>query len=408
MHLVPFLEIANRVLASKVPGQIAQMDQPVNTALKADKYAKISNRFDAARHLVALFVKRGELFPGIRLALLHAKGNAAALRVDIKDHDLHFVAHLNHLVGMDILVRPVHLGDMHKAFDAFFNFNEGPVIGNIRHLAEHPRMLGIATRDIDPRVLAELFQPERNTVALAVVAQHLGLDFITDVQHFRRVLDPFPGEIGNMQQTVDTAEIDKGPVISQVLDHTLDDLPLFEIGQQLLALGRHLRFDHRPTGHDDIVAPTVNLDDLEFKILAFEIARIANGTHIDQRAWQKRAHTIDRHRKSTFDLAAHHTGHDRLLLKGLLQRLPGLGAAGLLTGKTGLAVTVFDLLDDHFNLVADMDGNLAAAVLEFAGGNDAFGLEAGMHGDKIIIHMDHLSGDQLAGLQIFVTETCFK
>jgi hypothetical protein len=52
------------------------------------------------------------------LALLDAERDAATLLVDVQHHDFDFVADLHDLGRVDVLVGPVHLGDVHQAFDA--------------------------------------------------------------------------------------------------------------------------------------------------------------------------------------------------------------------------------------------------------------------------------------------------
>ena len=52
---------------------------------------------------------RAKVFPGVGHALLHAERDAAALLVDLEDHDFNLVADLHDLGGMHVLVGPVHL-----------------------------------------------------------------------------------------------------------------------------------------------------------------------------------------------------------------------------------------------------------------------------------------------------------
>ena len=81
----------------------------------------------------------GELFPGIRLALFHAERDATALGVDIEHHDLGLVTHLHHLGGMNVLVGPVHLGDVPQTLDARLDLDERAVVGDVGDLAEQAR-----------------------------------------------------------------------------------------------------------------------------------------------------------------------------------------------------------------------------------------------------------------------------
>ena len=94
------LVVAHGFFAGLVPGEVGQVHQAVDAAGQADEHAEVGDRLDLARDLVALLVVRGELLPRVRLALLHAERDAAALLVDLEHHDFDFVAEL-HDLGRD-------------------------------------------------------------------------------------------------------------------------------------------------------------------------------------------------------------------------------------------------------------------------------------------------------------------
>jgi hypothetical protein len=76
---------------------------------------------------------------------------------------------------------------VHQALDARLQFHERTVFGDVGNLAEQPRALRVTTRDIHPRIIAELLEAERDAVALAVEAQHAHIDLVADVDHFGRM-----------------------------------------------------------------------------------------------------------------------------------------------------------------------------------------------------------------------------
>jgi hypothetical protein len=83
-----------------------------------------------------------KLVPRIGLALLHAERDTATLFVDLEDHDFDFVAELDNLRRVNVLVGPVHFGDVHQAFDALLDFNERTVVGQVGDLAEQAGACG--------------------------------------------------------------------------------------------------------------------------------------------------------------------------------------------------------------------------------------------------------------------------
>ena len=133
---------------------------------------------------------------------------------------------------------------MHQAFDAGFEFHKRAVVGNIGDLAKHARALRVAAVDAHPRVVAHLLEAQRHAIFLGVKLENLGGDFLAGSDDFAGVADPAPGHVGDVQQAVNPAEVDKGAVLSDVLDHTMHHRTFFEGLHQLGALFAHRGFDH--------------------------------------------------------------------------------------------------------------------------------------------------------------------
>ena len=87
----------------------------------------------------------------------------------------------------------------------------------------------IASSNVLPGIGAQLLETQRNPLPLAVELQDAHVDFFTDLDHFGGVLDAFPSHVGDVQQSIDAAEIDERAVIGEVLDHALDGGALLEV-----------------------------------------------------------------------------------------------------------------------------------------------------------------------------------
>ena len=211
---------------------------------------------------------------------------------------------------MHVLVGPVHFGDVDQAFDALLDLDERAVVGQVGDLAEQARARRVAARQADPRIFAELLHAERDAILFLVELEHLGGHFVADREHFRRMLDAAPGEVGDVQQAVDAAQVDERAVIGDVLDHALDDRAFLQRLQQLLALGAEARFEHGAARDDDVVALAVELDDLELERLAFERRRVLDRADVDQRAGQEGADAVDHDGEAALDLAGDQALHD--------------------------------------------------------------------------------------------------
>src|SRR5690606_1243314 len=95
------------------------------------------------------------------------------------------------------------------------------------------------------------------------------------------------------QQAVYAAQVNERTVVGEVLDDTLDNLAFLQGFQQCFALGAVLVFEYGTAGNDNVVALLVQLDDLEFQFLAFQVRGIANRTDIDHRTRQERTNDLD-------------------------------------------------------------------------------------------------------------------
>ena len=164
---------------------------------------------------------------------------------------------------MDVLLGPRHLGDVDQAFDARLEFDEGAVVGDVGDAALEAHADRILGLDALPGVGLQLLHAERDAVRLVVDLDDLDLHLLADVEHLGRVIDAPPGDVGHVQQAVDAAEVDERTVVGDVLDHAVDDLALFEVLHQLLALLGARLFQHGAARHHDVAAPAIHFQDLE-------------------------------------------------------------------------------------------------------------------------------------------------
>ena len=132
---------------------------------------------------------------------------------DVEDHDLALVPDLNHPRRMDIAVGPIHFRHVHEPLDSLLDLDERAEVRDVGHPSRDPAALRVPLRDAHPRVLAELLQTERHAVAFTVVLEDLDLDLVADVDHLGGVADAAPGHVGDVQQAVDSAEIDERAVV---------------------------------------------------------------------------------------------------------------------------------------------------------------------------------------------------
>src|SRR5690606_30728927 len=139
----------------------------------------------------------------------------------------------------------VHFRHVHQTFNAFFEFSEAAVVGQIGNYSLDLGAFRVTALDFDPRIFAQLLETQRYAVALAVELEHLDFDFLTNGNDLAWVLDTFPGHVGDVQQAVDAAEVNERTVVGEVLDDTFDGLTFLQAVEQFVALGGVDRLEYR-------------------------------------------------------------------------------------------------------------------------------------------------------------------
>ncbi len=176
------------------------------------------------------------------------------------------------------------------------------------------------------------------------------------------------------KQAVDAAEIDERAVVGDVLDHAVDDLALFEVLHQLLALLGAGLFQHGAARDDDIAAPAIHLEDLERLRIVHQRRDVADRPDIDLRARQEGHGAVEIDGEAALDLIEDDALHLFVILERLFELAPAFLAARLVARQHRFAERILDAFEIDLDGVADLDLGVAAGPGEFAQRHAAFGL----------------------------------
>src|SRR5690606_15396987 len=210
----------------------------------------------------ALRVRREEAIPRVLLGLLETKADAALVGVDLEHLHVDLLAGRDDLAGMRVLLGPAHFRDVDQALDARLELNERAVISDIPARAREARVDRLLGLDALPRIRLQLLHAEADALRVRIDADDLHLHRVADIDDIARVIDAAPGHVGDVQQTVDAAEVDERAVVGDVLDHAVDDLTFAETGDDLGPLLGPRLLEHRAARDDDVAAAAVHLEDL--------------------------------------------------------------------------------------------------------------------------------------------------
>ena len=179
------------------------------------------------------------------------------------------------------------------------------------------------------------------------------------------------------------------------LTDALEHLALGERLERVLLLLGVLLLEQRLAREHDVAALLVDLDDAHAQFLPAQRVEVADGTHVDLRSRQERAHA-DVDRQPALDPLDDAADDDLALGVGLLDLVPDLHLLGFFAREDDVAFAIFGALEQHVDDVAGLDGHLAVLVEELADADDAFGLVADVDDDFRRGHLEDRALDDLA------------
>jgi hypothetical protein len=349
-----------------------------------------------------------ELFPRVGLALLHAQADAALVLVDLEHHDLDLVAQGDDLGRGHVLVGPVHLGDVHQAFNAGLDLDERAVVGDVGDLAEQAGVARVAARHAVPRVVAQLLDAQRRgssrrrtsapwpDSSWPTVTTSLGWRTRRQAMSVMCSRPSMPPRSTNAPYSV------------MFLTTPWTMAPSVSVSS---SLARSSPIEASTTARRDsttLLRLRSSLMTLNSRVLPSYGRQVLDRAGVDQRAGQEGADAVDQHGQAALDLAADGAGDEVAGLERGLQAQPGGQALGLVARQDGVAVAVFDGVDGHRDEIADLDFKFALVVLELFNRDVGFALEAGVHHHVVELDAHDFGGDDLAGAHVALLERFFE
>ena len=362
------------------------MDQAIDTLLELYEDTEVGEVAHLGGVLAANGVLHLDVLPRILLELLQAKAHLALVAVEGEDDGLYLVAYLQEVLSGTQVLAPRHLGDVDQTLDARLDFDEGTVVGHDDNLAlDMVADLEVLVEAI-PWVRGELLQTEGNALLLLVEVEDNDIDLLVELHHLVRIAHAAPREVGDVDESVNTTEINEDAVGRDVLDSTLQNLTLLQVRDDLLALSLQLGLDEGLVRDDNVAELLVDLDDLELHRLADEDVVVAYGVNVNLAAGEEGldAKYINDHAtlRAALDVAL----DDLVTLHGLVDVVPALLKTSLLVRKLQLTVLVLLALDIDLYLIADLE---IGVVAELRCGNDTIALVADVDNDFLLVDGDN-------------------
>src|SRR3954452_10525159 len=163
---------------------------------------------------------------GFRQRLDVARGETDLLvgPVDLDDARANGLADVKRLVELRFRIAR-NLRDVREPFHAVGNANEEAEVGDLGNRADQLIADVVRLREVVPLVRQELFDRERETLILAVDADHARLHRVALLQHLVRMLQAaVPRHVRDVNQSVDAVfDFDESAEVGEVADLARDD-----------------------------------------------------------------------------------------------------------------------------------------------------------------------------------------
>ena len=201
-----------------------------------------------------------------------------------------------------------------------------------------------------------------------------------------------PAHVRDVEQTVEAVQVNERTEVRDVFDNTLADVARNHLGEQLRALVAAFGFDEFAAGEHDVLALLIDFDDLEFVGVAHERGEILRRDDVELRRRQKRF-DADIDDESAFDHRGDFAHDAAAFVANRKDAIPVLFELRLLVREDDGAFLVFELLNQHVDLLADDD---CAGFQKFVERDDAFAFVADVHEDFFGADFDDGAFDDFA------------
>ena len=203
---------------------------------------------------------------------------------------------------------------------------------------------------------------------LLVKVKDNNVEFLVGLHDVGGVVHASPRQVGDVDESVHTAQVDEHTITGDVLHGAFEHLALLEFSDDFLALLLKFGLDECLVRHHHVAVILVDFHNLELHGLAHEHVVVTDGLNVDLATGQESldAEHVDDH--TALSAALDEALNDLFVLKRLINALPTLGRACTTVREDELTLLVLLVLDKHFHSVAHLE---VGVVTELVKRNDA-------------------------------------
>src|SRR5213596_4160007 len=187
--------------------------------------------------------------------------------------------------------------------------------------------------------------------------------------------EPAPSHIRDVQQTVHAIQIDECTEVGDVFHSASDAVAHVHAFHEFLSFFAAFLLDHLPPAEHDVFPVIIELNNFEIVTVTNELLQIFRRNDVDLGRWQKSLNTDVDH-QAAFDHRSHLASNQAVTFENTDNFIPVLAVGGFLLRENDHAFFVFQPLQKHLHLVADLEG---INIIKFCQRNDALGFVSDIH-----------------------------
>ena len=211
-----------------------------------------------------------------------------------------------------------------------------------------------------------------------------------------------PGELGDVDQAVDAAQINECTEVNDGGNGALQAHALRELLEDFSTLVLATLFEENTTGKNNVVAVAIHLDNTSFDFGAEVCSKILNTTKINERSRQEATET-DVEDQAALDDFDNLAGNNFASLELFLNLNPSTLVLSTLLGEDETTVLVLLLENQGLELIAqryDLRGISILADRKLAGRNNALALESDVNEYLVMLDLYNSAVDQIALVEV--------